>query len=91
MLFRSVAGLRRPLRVRLQAPSLHEVDDEGHDPEVEKQVLAAVTDEDEVVSVRGTRLRRRRLEGSEGKRREALEGGPGEVGVEPLGVCVDLG
>ena len=61
------------LLVRLEAPALHEVDDEGELAEVEQQVLAPPADEHELLAVGAVGGGRGRLQGGEGQRREALE------------------
>ncbi len=67
------AGLGRLLLVDLESAALHEVDDEGGHAEVEQQVLAPPSDEDQLVPVGRVGRRNGCLQGREGDRREALQ------------------
>ena len=90
------AGLAEPrlgrlLLVGLEAAALHEVDDEGELAEVEQQVLAPAPHR----RARGRRPPRARgiavLSTVKASGVNRSQRGAGEVGVEPLGVGLDLG
>ena len=84
-------GLGRLLLVGLEPPALHQVHDERHHADVEQQVLAPPADEHDGLADGVGGIGPVRLEGGERDRREPLEHGAGEGGVEPLGVGLDLG
>src|SRR5690606_32508144 len=72
-------------------PALHEVDDEGHRPEPQQQVLAPAPDAGQRVPDGLLGRGRRRLQRGERQGLEPVEDGAAEVGGQPLGVGLDLG